>query len=68
MTSFTCYRLRDTLAGAVPADLDDYIDKEERPQTYGPLDMGDFVAKLYVSQNTPRIPSGRDSSNRGSTP
>lgn len=56
MTSFSCYRLRDTLAGAVPADLDDYIDKEEQPLIYGPLDMGDFVAKLYVSQSTPHHP------------
>lgn len=56
MTSFSCYRLSDTLAGDVPADLDDYIDKEEQPRIYGPLDMGDFVAKLYVSQNTPHRP------------
>ena len=53
MTSFSCYRLRDALAGVMPADLDDYIDKEERPRIYGPLDMGDFVAKLYVSQSAP---------------
>lgn len=56
MTSFTCYRLHDTLAGAVPEDLDDYIDTEERPQIYGPLDMGDFVAKLYVSRSAPHHP------------
>ena len=56
MTRFSCYRLRDKLAVAVPADLDDYIDEEERPRIYGPLDMGDFVAKLYVSQSAPHHP------------
>lgn len=56
MTSFSCYRLHDTFGGVAPADLDDYIDEEERPQVYGPLDMGDFVAKLYVSQSPPHRP------------
>lgn len=57
MTSFSCYRLRDTLGDVVPADLDDYIDEEERPQIYGPVEMGDFVAKLYVSQSIPHRPA-----------
>lgn len=57
MTSFSCHRLRDTFGGVAPVDLDVYIDEEERPQIYGPLDMGDFVAKLYVSQNAPHHPS-----------
>jgi uncharacterized protein (TIGR04141 family) len=57
MTSFTCYRLRDTLGGVVPQDLDDYIGDEEVLRSYGPLDMGDFVAKLYVSESGPHHPS-----------
>jgi uncharacterized protein (TIGR04141 family) len=56
MGSFTCYRLRDTLGGAAPADLDDFIEEEERPRIYGPQNMGDFIAKLYVSQNAPHNP------------
>lgn len=57
MTSFSCYRLRDTLGGAAPGDLDDYIDDDERPRAYGPLDMGNFVAKLYVSETVPHHPA-----------
>jgi len=56
MSSFTCYRLHDTFGGIAPADLDDFIEEEERPQIYGPQDMGDFIAKLYVSQNAPHNP------------
>lgn len=56
MSSFTCYRLHDTFEGMAPADLDVFIEEEERPQIYGPQDMGDFVAKLYVSENAPHNP------------
>lgn len=55
--SFCCYRLRDTLGGVTPEDLDDYIDHESEPQVYGPLDFGDFTAKLYVIQSVPHSPS-----------
>lgn len=57
MTSFSCYRLRDTLGGVAPEDLDDYIDEDERPRIYGPLDMGNFVAKLYISESVPHHPA-----------
>lgn len=57
MVSFCCYRLRDTLRGVTPEDLDDYIDHESEPQVYGPLDSGDFTAKLYVGQSAPHGPS-----------
>ena len=57
MGSFCCYRLRDTLRGVTPEDLDDYIDDESEPQVYGPLDFGGFTAKLYVSQSDPHSPS-----------
>jgi uncharacterized protein (TIGR04141 family) len=56
MTSFTCYRLRDTLEGVAPTDLDDFIEEDERPQIYGPRNMGDFIVKVYVSQNAPHRP------------
>jgi uncharacterized protein (TIGR04141 family) len=49
--------LHDTLGGVAPTDLDDFIEEEERPQIYGPQNMGDFVAKLYVTQNAPHYPS-----------
>src|SRR5580692_2028891 len=50
MPTFTCYRLHDQLHGKVPEDLDEFIDMEdEAPTIYGPVDRGDFVAKLYVS-------------------
>jgi len=50
MPAFTCYRLHDTLRGQPPEDLDEYIDIEDQvPSVYGPVDRGDFVAKLYVS-------------------
>jgi deazaflavin-dependent oxidoreductase (nitroreductase family) len=54
---FTCYRLHDTLGGTAPTDLDDFIEEDEQPQIYGPQNMGDFTAKLYVSQNAPHHPS-----------
>lgn len=56
MGSFCCYRLRDTLGGNEPGDLDDYLDNESEPQVYGPLDFGNFTAKLYVSQSAPHSP------------
>jgi uncharacterized protein (TIGR04141 family) len=57
MGSFTCYRLRDSLIGVTPTDLDDFIEDDEQPQIYGPQNMGDFTAKLYISQNAPHHPS-----------
>src|SRR5205809_3797391 len=55
--ALTCYRLHETLLGRVPEDLDDYIDLEEQqPTIYGPVDRGDFVAKLYVSVGPPHQP------------
>jgi len=57
MSSFACYRLRDTFGGFAPSDLDDFIEEDEQPLIYGPLNMGDFIAKLYVSQSAPHHPS-----------
>lgn len=56
MGSFTCYRLHDALNGVDPVDLDDFIEEDERPQTLGPVDMGDFVAKAYVTESVPHNP------------
>ena len=50
MSAFTCYRLHQTLRGHPPADLDEFIDIDEKaPEIFGPVDLGDFVAKLYVN-------------------
>lgn len=57
MTSFSCYRLHDTYGGVAPEEFDNYIDEDERPRIYGPQDMGDFVATLYISANTPHRPT-----------
>ena len=58
MPPFTCYRLHDKLHGRVPDDLDEFIDIEDQaPTIYGPVDQGDFVAKLYVSVG-PQHPPG----------
>jgi hypothetical protein len=58
MPSFTCYRLHDKLHGTVPDDLDEFIDIEDQvPAVYGPVDQGDFVAKLYVSVGSQHPPA-----------
>lgn len=50
MSAFTCYRLHQTLRGRPPADLDDFIETDERaPEIYGPVNQGDFIAKLYMN-------------------
>jgi uncharacterized protein (TIGR04141 family) len=60
MVSFTCYRLHDAAEGAPVTDLDYYIDLEEsRPRIYGPVDLGDFEAKLYISVGVPHPPIWR---------
>jgi uncharacterized protein (TIGR04141 family) len=57
MPPFTCYRLHDKLQGRTPGDLDEFIDIEDQaPAIYGPVDQGDFVAKLYVSVGPPHPP------------
>ena len=58
MAALTCYRLHDALRGRVPDDLDEFIDIEEQSlEIYGPVDQGDFVAKLYVNVGSPHQPS-----------
>ena len=57
MQPLTCYRLHDRLHGSVPDDLDEFIDiADQAPTVYGPVDYGDFIAKLYVSIGPPHPP------------
>ena len=59
MRPFTCYRLHDKLHGRAFDDLDEFIDIEDQaPAVYGPVDHGDFVAKLYVSIGPQHPPTG----------
>jgi uncharacterized protein (TIGR04141 family) len=57
LPDFTLYRLHETIRGRPVQDLDDYIDSDESTSDiYGPVDMGDFIAKLYVRVGRPHVP------------
>lgn len=57
MSAFTCYRLHQTLRGRAPAGLDEFIDIDEyQPLIHGPVDQGDFIAKLYVNIGDLHLP------------
>jgi uncharacterized protein (TIGR04141 family) len=61
MAALTCYRLHDAQAHDEGDGLDKYIDiEDQRPDVYGPVDLGDFVAKLYVKFGYPHVPEWTD--------